>query len=226
MTPPAFLYKYQAFDDRSWKNLTKNQIWFSKPIRLNDPYDCAVRPPVRHASDHEWTLVYTCMRSSLAKVSPVEFDQAYWTNCRPNDRFKDMIFSNWGRYVGERQDEFLNNSGVACFSEEDSNLLMWSHYGSKHTGFCIQFDTTYEPFGNALKVRYSQDIPSASPADLYLALDYLGKVMVGTKAKCWEYESEWRILDTKGDKAFDLDPRCIAGVYFGLRIAPEQKAQN
>jgi hypothetical protein len=225
MTPPKFLYKYQAFDDHSLDNLAKSHIWFSKPIHLNDPYDCAVRPPIRPASDADWTQVYMELRSSVKTVSPADADRAYWTNGRPNAQFKDMFLSDWGKNFGAEQDHFRNNHGVACFSEENDNLLMWSHYGCKHTGFCIEFDISCEPFRSAFKVSYSKDIPSANPVDLYLGPDGLGKLMVGTKAYCWAYENEWRILNTEGDAAVKLDPRCITGVYLGLRTKPDDRAR-
>jgi len=30
--------------------------------------------------------------------------------------------------------------GVSCFSQEEDNLLMWSHYADKHKGLCLKFD--------------------------------------------------------------------------------------
>ena len=47
--------------------------------------------------------------------------------------------------------------GVTCFTEDCTNLLMWSHYAENHTGFCLEFDASNEFFSNVRKVDY---IPS------------------------------------------------------------------
>ncbi|EJL7832862.1 DUF2971 domain-containing protein [Vibrio vulnificus] len=36
--------------------------------------------------------------------------------------------------------QFINNSAVSCFTENNSNFLMWSHYASSHYGICLEFD--------------------------------------------------------------------------------------
>lgn len=36
-------------------------------------------------------------------------------------------------------DKFLKNSYATCFSETNTNFLMWSHYASNHTGICLEF---------------------------------------------------------------------------------------
>lgn len=41
--------------------------------------------------------------------------------------------------------QFLNNSSVACFSESNTNFLMWSHYASGHTGICLEFEVNPDP---------------------------------------------------------------------------------
>lgn len=38
-------------------------------------------------------------------------------------------------------DKFLKNSYVSCFSGNNNDFLMWSHYSSKHQGICLEFDT-------------------------------------------------------------------------------------
>lgn len=35
--------------------------------------------------------------------------------------------------------KFLENSHTTCFSENNSDFLMWSHYASKHSGICLEF---------------------------------------------------------------------------------------
>jgi len=35
--------------------------------------------------------------------------------------------------------KFLENSYATCFSENNNDFLMWSHYASKHSGICLEF---------------------------------------------------------------------------------------
>lgn len=36
--------------------------------------------------------------------------------------------------------KFLKNSYVTCFSKTNNEFLMWSHYASKHSGICLEFN--------------------------------------------------------------------------------------
>lgn len=42
--------------------------------------------------------------------------------------------------------KFLENSYVTCFSETNKNFQMWSHYASKHSGICLEFELTQSNF--------------------------------------------------------------------------------
>lgn len=42
--------------------------------------------------------------------------------------------------------ENISKKGVCCFSEKWDDLLMWAYYADGHKGFCLEFDTNYEPF--------------------------------------------------------------------------------
>jgi hypothetical protein len=37
--------------------------------------------------------------------------------------------------------DFVEHIGVACFSLTKSSILMWSHYGNRHTGFCVEYSS-------------------------------------------------------------------------------------
>ena len=34
-----------------------------------------------------------------------------------------------------------------------------------------------------------------------------------TKAKCWEYEQEWRVLHQEADKLYGYDRSSLTGIY-------------
>jgi hypothetical protein len=68
---------------------------------------------------------------------------------------------------------------------------MWSHYGGDHTGICLEFHVGNILFLTAHGVKYLEQYPrfvltEMNPSDV---LDF-----ILTKAKCWEYEQEYRLI--------------------------------
>ncbi len=134
--------------------------------------------------------------------------------------------------------EGINKSfAISCFSETPDNVLMWSHYGNKHTGFCVEYDFNKCKDLDALirlfPVQYSENRPSI-PASLF-DLDDLKNIKVAVSNKCipdlmmlllsksdvWQYEKEWRII---GDQAYLIDGHIqflpiVSGIYAGANIS-------
>ena len=114
--------------------------------------------------------------------------------------------------------------GVCCFSELVDHPLMWGHYSDGHRGFCLEFDTTKAPlFNKAHKVTYSDAIPRLDIDKI--ARFELGSVMdlVLTKAKCWEFEHEWRVLHNEGNILFGVERAALTKIYFGAKMPEEQQ---
>ena len=57
--------------------------------------------------------------------------------------FKDLPFeydfSGFRNEIERLTRKFLENSYTTCFSENNNDFLMWSHYASKHSGICLEF---------------------------------------------------------------------------------------
>lgn len=136
----------------------------------------------------------------------------------------------------------LANKGVYCMTEVPDSLLMWSHYGDSHQGYCIEYERTpdnllgiKEPFFNELfpksaetksitnKVVYSNSYPK-------LRLSYFSFVseftdffkLLLTKGAQWSYEKEWRLFNDRGDISYPA-PAKIKSIIFGLRMLDENK---
>ena len=93
---------------------------------------------------------------------------------------------------------------------------MWSHYSQNHTGFCLEFDTSFEPFDKVHKVYYQQEFPKLDLAPLLSAeFDPFLDATITAKYKCWRYEREWRVIHKQSTKEFHLGVNALTGVYFG-----------
>jgi hypothetical protein len=116
--------------------------------------------------------------------------------------------------------EYLENKGVSCFSSEKSNMLMWSHYGQKHTGFCLEFDTSIEPFNKAKKVKYVRDFPKLNVENLLINKMFQEILsLLHTKSIDWKYENEWRCIHAEAPKLYSYgDTKSLTGVYFGAEM--------
>lgn len=110
---------------------------------------------------------------------------------------------------------------VYCLAEDPLSILMWSHYAAKHTGICLEFHLGNPLFMKVLPVEYQDDFPDIDPSEMYDRVDEA----VLTKAKCWEYEKEFRLIGgphlPEGDclrtyeDRFKLPPLALVSVIVG-----------
>ncbi len=120
----------------------------------------------------------------------------------------------------EQVKSVFQDMGILCLSEVPDNMLMWSHYANHHRGFCVEYDFTasskLKEF--AYKVQYSDDMPSLSAADFVgPKKEATTDALWLTKASCWAYEREWRVMMTNGDRAYNAPSR-IKSIIFGARM--------
>jgi hypothetical protein len=86
------------------------------------------------------------------------------------------------------------HTGLLCFSANWTNPVLWSHYGSKHTGICLGFDLGRDL---ARQVRYEDKriLESLGDAPNPLTLDEeLQEALLCTKFHHWQYEEEIRVF--------------------------------
>ena len=100
---------------------------------------------------------------------------------------------------------------------------MWSHYAASHTGFCLEFDTAFDPFSQAKKVCYKEEVGELSLSSIKNEDEEFQRVMFLTKAKCWLYENEWRIIHQKGDILQKYPAESLKAIYLGTAMNPECK---
>jgi hypothetical protein len=128
--------------------------------------------------------------------------------------------------------KLLDQSGVISFSssrtrEKDSgprNILMWSHYGDRHTGLCFQFEIAREPLliRELLRVKYESKYPEVNWLSPCFH-DQIGSALTH-KALCWSYEHEWRfILRDSANKYLPFLPEALSAIILGCEISSRKK---
>jgi hypothetical protein len=220
-TPPCLLYRYGVFDQWTHRIFQNNQVYFSSPDSFNDPFDSAVR--------------FACEGS---KQQRKKFFREFMPLHKPNlSRRESLLYEkqfkerHWddGFLRGFQQDRLKvrHRMGVFCLTEKKDDILMWSHYAKYHTGFCLEFQTNDSFFSNANPVNYSDRRPVVN----LLIPDWNELVVANveallTKAKHWEYEKEWRIIDLQKNAGIhQFPPTVLHGVILGCRISSTDREQ-
>jgi hypothetical protein len=137
---------------------------------------------------------------------PFELSAVSMKNRRAREIYSNLIYKHWTKHLA-----------MICASTTWQSPVMWAHYGDKHKGVCIGFDTDESVQVN--KVSYRAD-------RLEGMLDSLGErqlptqeqimSVLTTKFKDWEYEREWRIF--AGGKERDPDGKAYLSFRPGLIV--------
>lgn len=219
MLIPPILFKYQAFTPDALSNLACRQVWFSRPSKFNDPFDCAIRIDRGPIPDSDYQRLYEFGRQESSNTA--EFEAIYSPSAAKNLVFRKDVQAGLVAEFEKQKLAMRNERGVCCFSACNDNILMWSHYADSHNGFCLGFKTDSEPFSEALRVKYKCDVPAVNPIPFVLDDDENAFLaMILTKSRCWRYEEEWRLFHMEADTAYGYAAGTLESVYFGM-LMPE-----
>lgn len=148
----------------------------------------------------------------------------------------------WFPLIAEVSKRFVT---IACFCETVQSIPMWSHYASSHQGFALEYDfrpTLSKGIANSglFPVIYDDKRIDAS---MYMACSFLklNGISVNNpdalshlkyslyKAKLWEYEKEWRLLNYTPRNVFDNGVSMIqykpSAIYYGAKMQLNIKEQ-
>jgi hypothetical protein len=219
MPVPPRLYKYESLSPRSLENLKAQILYFGSPLRFNDPYDCALTPNIRTPSDQEVEQIRSAYPVADPQIPPQERAELATAS---TDALRQLFLRVGHSALSRAVADFLKRIGVTCFSERNDDLLMWSHYGGRYKGFCLEFATAFPPFEKIMKVTYRKDLPAIDLAPL-LASDNYDQVLelFCTKSEAWGYEAEWRAIHAQAGTRYTYPTECLTGVYFGPDISRE-----
>jgi len=203
------IYKYINVES-GIKILKNKTLWFSKPERFNDPYDCYKRL-IKITPSAKGIESY--VDRNFPRIKKTERDRKikYYLNNQ------ETLMEDIKQGIKERED----NIGVTCFSKSFNNILMWSHYSDNHTGICIgfKFNFSTEDFF-IYPVNYLHEFPNT---DYFTVPENALLDWVLTKSTNWQYEQEIRAVSFNRSGIHSIESNVITEVYLGSKINPRDK---
>lgn len=198
---PRHLYKYRSDSELTEAIFTNLSLWFSAPQSFNDPFDCNLSEVSSHTQEEADQFLHHILEG------------------RPD---RDELLSR-GTTVAKAEnvlaaskDTVLSQTGVLCLSTSFDSLLMWSHYTNSHKGLVIEFDITQDAdfFLSPIKVKYTDNY---EPTNYFIDQHATITKIISTKASCWSYENEVRIIKNGVTGAVPINPKAIRRIIFGCK---------
>ena len=220
---PRRLYKYQPPFPVAISNLEKQQLWLTPPGKFNDPYDCALHVFRGELSDSQFEQFWEWLRTNdpLAPTAEASLRE----NGALTAEARHVILAAMSDAFESQRAQLFATVGIACLSERHDDLLMWGHYADGHRGFCLGFATDRPPFDHADKVEYVTSVPVVDPLSVLPGAapsTYIRTTLL-TKAACWKYEAEWRILSRHGNAPASYADGGLEVIYLGAATVPADR---
>jgi hypothetical protein len=227
------LYKYRDWSINNHKKiLLDNELYMAPPSSFNDPFDCRI-PENYFLLDNEEKLnlfIDKIEKKYKDRLTNLNYDNEI-VKANYKKRFSDLKLTQ-----KSHEEHFFQQTnkcyGILSLTTKFDSLLMWSHYGNEHKGFCIGFneDKMRESglFGAGFEVKYDVEFPIRNPLEDREPMDdaYL---QLGHKAIEWEYENEFRLINLKLDGLNDIDRKInfpnnfISEIILGANISDIHK---
>lgn len=217
MDKPEKLFKYRAINEHTARILTHRELYFAPPQQFNDPFES------RFVLSFEGTPEQRIRKfiRALARQHP------NWSQAEVQKQ-ADHLSRRWtpGPVNAEAiSKKFRTDHGVLSLSAVRDDILMWSHYGDHHRGICLEFKVDREDVflgARVLHVDYSDDYPVLR----WFLDEELDNVTTSAlrKAKHWEHEQEWRVVDPfQGHGPQVFPPQLLTGVILGAEIGLDEE---
>lgn len=234
------LYKYRAFNKFAIESIKSGTIWLSNPDSFNDPFDCSIDviDNLNPVKLRELFKLFGKMGGVSKKYVKDVIDKS--TSHGKLTKYGESLVAG----LLEHLPQTFRDTGVFCLCEIPNDILMWSHYGDQHKGFCVGYNRTEnnilgKDFVDSIVERhqlsgfeiseprtkpviYSISYPEINFSEIFESGVGLDKLWL-TKSIHWSYEKEWRIvIPSWANKAIPMDAE-ITSIVFGLRMPKEHR---
>ncbi len=211
--------------------LVHQRIYFARPDRFSDPFDCALGVDLSGgATDDDWVEYFIHLdRLERTNVRAEERRERALDNVRREQHRKPAFLDRAEREIRQAVKKVGREQGVLCLSSDPGNVMMWAHYADNHEGVMLRFDSSYmadeasgEPRG--FKVKYVRSFPRLRD---YLEVVRRDKnndwraaieLFFCRKSRDWEYEKEWRFFARTPDSYVPLATQTLSGIVFGWKM--------
>lgn len=235
---PEIVYKYRNwFSEFNKAVLTKNELFMASPKYFNDPFDCRI--PINYKTlntpekVNQYALEFVDRHKAYILRNGLNVQNEIKSLTNDFTNHLDEMQSNHEKILFTNQDKFY---GVLSMSARWDSILMWSHYGDFHKGYCIGFweekMRNSRFFGKGGPVHYNPD-------NSYPLIDPLSKegTMINafkethTKAFDWQYEDEYRFFNlytkdpTDDDRKVNFPNSFIAEIILGIMMPESDKKE-
>ena len=198
------IYRFEKSEPYRVECIKDGNIYISKPEMFNDLDDCRLSGIyTKNYERAHYQKIKECLdilygddRSYFPLPSEILTSlRGYFLNADPsqNDSLK-AILDRAGTVAGIKN-YLRSKTGVCCFFQGmPTHPLMWAHYASSHTGFCIEYDVDEQADIPLYEVSYTNKLPSPSIEELLFCPDNTFLKILTTKSIEWSYEKEIRLV--------------------------------
>jgi len=220
---PERLFKYMALDGErlGWAKrlIVESMLFFPSPSSFNDPFDCRIAPSFDASAmviDAYWRE-YLREQGKKARDHRADLKKLILRSKTPRGQevLTQSIFKT------------IDRAGTACFAKSTTSILMWSYYAAGHRGITVRFNTSPEQIASVqrtflpIEVTYANEFPRIN---FYKRKETeFVRSVLGTKAKAWQHEEEWRFVLVNEIGYLRMPMGMIDGVVLGLRTSPEDE---
>jgi hypothetical protein len=237
---PPRVYKYLT-PELANRILQALQIRFSQVSSLNDATEfdppllgIGEKATVVDALKERFEKKYPGLLASYLNLLPAsEVDKIVQESMEGGAETVEADLEKTKVEIYKRLDD---NFGVLSLSESPYSKLLWAHYADGDRGYLLEFDANHpwfwqkkqedDGFRHLRKVRYTES------RDAKYLMELNDDDVLYTKDREWEYEMEWRIIQSfnaasvktgtidrygKDVLLFAIPPECLTGVIAGFR---------
>jgi hypothetical protein len=133
-----YIYHYTYYSPKLKDYIYYNQIPFSKPSDMNDPFDSKIL--VKNKGTREEWIIF--LKKQGKTQDEIDYIMEHYSIQNMNSR-------------GTIAKNNFDTMRIACFSKINDSILMWSHYSKGHNGVCLIFKV--EEYGNAKCLRFTNE---------------------------------------------------------------------
>ena len=159
METSKYIYRYRCINKYFLAELADNKFYFASPSEFNDPFDCKnVYKFASMPDDDLCSMLKRYSKHILNDVPQLPASKKKLSDLlhgRENNR-RNMRLRNFEDHLMSELDGY----GLLCLSQNNDNILMWSHYADSHKGVCLIFDygLLSKKF-HCCPVKYSNEYP-------------------------------------------------------------------